>query len=75
MTKPKRKVVPIGRPGAELLALQTGTAYVPPPKQVLLPGDAVIPSGLVIQRGPAPVAAVVTGGFMADWQARRGAAA
>ena len=71
MTKPKRNVVPIGKPGAELLALRTGTAYVPHPKQVLLPGDAVIPSGLVIQRGPAPVAAVVAGGFMADWRALR----
>ena len=63
--------MPIGKPGAELLAPQIGTAYVPHPKQVLLPGDAVIPSGLVIQRGPAPVAAVVVGGFMADWRALR----
>ena len=74
MTKITRKVVATGKPGVELLAPQIGTAYVPHPKQVLLRGDDVIPAGLVIQRGAAPVAAVVSGGFMDDWRVKRGMA-
>ena len=74
MTKPKRKVVATGKPGAELVARQVGTAYVPRPKHEPLLGDAVIPAGLVIQRGPSPVAAVVAGSFAADWLAKRGGA-
>ena len=44
-----------------------------------LPGDAVIPAGVVIQRYPGPVGRyavqpgeVISGGFMAEWRARRG---
>ena len=79
MTKPNRKIVSPGKPGSDLVAAQVGTTYVPHPKRVPIPGDAVIPAGLVIQRYPAPVGRfavqpgeVIAGGFMADWQARRG---
>ena len=82
MTKPKRKAVLTGKPGSELVARQVGTAYVERPKRIPLPGDAVIPEGLVIQRYPAPVGRyelqpgeAIAGGFMSDWQARRGAGA
>ena len=82
MTKPKRKVAATGRPGTELVAPQIGTAYVPRPKHVPLPGDAVIPAGVVIQRYPGPVGRyavqpgeVMSGGFMSDWRAKRGAGA
>ena len=79
MTKPKRKVAQTGRPGTELVAPQIGTAYVPRPKHVPLPGDAVIPEGVVIQRYPVPMGRyavqpgdVMSGGFMSDWRAKRG---
>ena len=82
MTKPKRKAVSIGKPGSELVARQVGTAYVERPKRVPLPGEAVIPEGLVIQRYPVPVGRyelqpgeAIAGGFMSDWQAKRGAGA
>ena len=79
MTKPKRKLVSPGRPGADLVAAQVGTTYVSHPKRVPIPGDAFIPAGLVIQRYPVPggrfalqPGEVIAAGFMADWRARRG---
>ena len=77
MTKPKRKIAN-SRPGADLVAAQVGTTYVPYPKRAPSPGEAIIPEGLVIQRFPVPVGRyavqpgeVISGGFMADWRARR----
>ena len=72
----------VGKPGAKLVAKEIGTLSPKPVKVAPPKVEVVVPDGLIIKRFPAPPGRyevrpgdVMSGGFVADWQVRRGESA